>query len=335
MTRLAKQMALVAATVCTCVAAPGMSGLSRARVEATHVISPSVFQDLNPTGGTDLERARHLVDLGQFAAADAVLDAALQHHELTPEGHYLLAYTLLRQNKPKDALREYTAAAQLQPPDANDLRNVANAYAVLDDIPDAEKWMTRSVQMDATDPNGWYGLGRIYLTQQRFSDAAACFQKTLALDPQSVKAEDNLGLSLEELNRADDAIQAYRSAIALVDKYPHSNGGVLLEQPFLNLAIVLMHRNENDEALVLLQRATKLAPSNAKVHQQLGHLYLSRNWLEDAEKELLVASSLAPNDASMHFFLGQVYRREGHVEQAAKEFALSSKLLGTHSSPSP
>jgi len=303
-------------------------------VPRTVAQAPTPVPSFGDLGSSEaLERAHELIKLKQFSAAEGVLDVALGNGALTPSGHYLLAYCLLRENKPEDALREYTAAAQVQPPSADDLRNVANAYAVLHDMTDAEKWMTRSVQIDAKDPNGWYGLGRIYFTQQRFGEAAACFQKTAALDPRSVKAEDNLGLTLEALNRTDDAILAYRSAIALVYKDPHANDGVLLEQPFLNLALLLVHRNENGEAVGLLEHAAQLTPSDEKVHEELGHAYLNQDKLAEAEKELLEAASLEPEVASVHFFLGQVYRRQGAKDKAAKEFARSSALLGTHPSP--
>jgi tetratricopeptide (TPR) repeat protein len=303
------------------------------RLEAKQTEVLRALHNLDPAEDGDLERERHLIDLGQFAEAESLIKVSLRRDELIPSAHYLLAYTFLRQNKAKDALREYTVAAKLQPPTADDLRNVANAYAVLDDPPDAEKWMMRSVQMDPRDPNSWYGLGRIYYTEQRYGDAVTCFQKTVALDPKSVKAEDNLGLSYEQLNHIDEAIRAYRSAIALEKKYPESNGGVLFEQPLLNLAVLLIHHGQNDEAVLLLQRAEKLAPSNVTIHEQLGHVYLTQSRLDDAERELLAATSLVPDAASVHFFLGQVYRRKGQMDKAAQELTLSSTLLHKQSEP--
>ena len=117
-------------------------------------------------------------------------------------------------------LKEYTRAAQVQSPSAEDLKNVALNYVLLDDYVDADKWMSRSVQMNEKDPDAWYGLGRIRYTRQRFQDAVDSFQKTLALEPKSVKAENNLGLAYEGLNRTEDAIKAYRRALALAGFQP-------------------------------------------------------------------------------------------------------------------
>ena len=50
------------------------------------------------------------------------------------QARYLLAYALLRQNKPKDSLK-YTRAA-LQTPTAEQLREVGQDYVLLDDTTD-------------------------------------------------------------------------------------------------------------------------------------------------------------------------------------------------------
>ena len=156
-----------------------------------------------------------------------------------PEPHYLLAYALLREDKPADSLKEYTSAAALRPPSATDLRNVALDYVLLHDLTDAEQWMSRSLAMDGNDAETWYAMGRLHYTQGRYGDAMSCFQKTVALNPRSVKGENNLGLAYEALNRNDDAVTAYRTAIAWQRDDPAPS-----EQPLLNLAILLLHRNQ-------------------------------------------------------------------------------------------
>jgi Flp pilus assembly protein TadD len=275
----------------------------------------------------DLNEARRLVAVGKFKEAEARLRVYLSQNETSADGRFLLGYVLLRLDKPKESLAEYTHAAQLRKPSAEDLKNVALAYVLLEDYDDAQKWMGRSIEMNDKDPDAWYGLGRILYTKQRFQDAVNCFEKTVVLDPASVKAEDNLGLAYEGLNRTEDAIKAYRTALALEANSKESSG----EQPMLNLSTILIHHGRTDEALPLLIKAASIAPRDPKIREQLGHLYLQQGKLGEAQHEFEETVALSPNSSAFHFLLGQVYRREGLNDRANIEFARAAELNGSHS----
>jgi Flp pilus assembly protein TadD len=155
-----------------------------------------------------------------------------------------------------------------------------------------------------------------------------CFEKTLALNPRSVKGENNLGLAYEALNRNDDAVRAYRIAIAWQKDDPAPS-----EQPLLNLAILLQHRNQLPEAQQLLEQAATIAPKDPRIHENLGQVYLHTARAADAVKEFADAVGLAPQNPRYHYLLGQAYRRTGEEGQAKQEFARSAALNGAHSTP--
>lgn len=244
--------------------------------------------------------------------------------------HTLLAYCLMRLDDPKESLAEYTRAAAIQRPNSADLQNVAKDYTLLNDLPDADHWMSLAVKMSPNDPEAWYGLGRIRYTQQRFQDAADCFERTLVFAPQSVKAENNLGLSYEGLNRTDEAMTAYRNAVQWQQNSPHPS-----EQPMLNLGILLLHQGKLAEAEQLLTQAVTIAPRDPKIREQLGHVYLQLNELGKAQEQFEEAIVLNPQNPSLHFLLGRVYRAEGNEQKAKAEFDLSTTLSGYHSTPDP
>ena len=190
--------------------------------------------------------------------------------------------------------------------------------------------MRRAVQMNPTDPEGWYGLGRILFTLQRFQDAVDAFQRSLNLLPDNMKAANNLGLAYEGLNRTDDAIRAYRQALALDAHSPSPN-----EQPLLNLGIVLIHQGNLPEAESLLTRAAAIAPRDPRIHQQLGQLYLNTRQLPKAQQELETAIQLDPEKPALHFLLGRVLHQEGNEPRATGEFAKAARLSGTRSTQDP
>jgi tetratricopeptide (TPR) repeat protein len=271
------------------------------------------------------------VEREDFKRAEAELRQILSADGKPVEAEYLLGYVLLRLNRPKDSLEAYTRAARLRTPRAEDLEHVADDYVLLNDFDDADRWMLRAVRMNDKDANLWYGLGRIRYSLQRFQDALGCFQKALALKPDSVggqvKAEDNLGLAYEGLNQREHAVAAYKRALALQTDVAHPS-----EQPMLNLAILYVEDANFDEALPLLSRAKEIAPADPRIHEQLGQLYLKTGRLEDARAELERSVGLAPERGSYHYLLGRVLQRLGQADRAKAEMDRAAELNGTHSS---
>jgi Flp pilus assembly protein TadD len=305
----------------------GVAALACAAVIwATQQIAP--LTPTPPQKASALAIAQQLVHDGKFAQADAMLRPLIAAEPKAAEPRYLLAYALLREDRPAESLTEYTSAAALRPPTAEELRSVALDYVLLKSLPDADRWMSRALAMDANDAETWYAMGRLRYTQGRYGDALTCFEKTLALNPRSVKGENNLGLAYEALNRNDDAVRAYRIAIAWQKDDPAPS-----EQPLLNLAILLQHRNQLPEAQQLLEQAATIAPKDPRIHENLGQVYLHTDRAADAVKEFADAVGLAPQNPRYHYLLGQAYRRTGEEGQAKQEFARSAALNGAHSTP--
>ena len=291
---------------------PSISGLGVAHAPTD---SPKLLSD-----------ARSMMAAGNFKGAENALRTYLLMDSRSGDARYLLAYALLRQNKPKDSLEEYTRAAALQTPTAEQLREVGQDYVLLDDTADAGKWILRSVEMNPEDPEGWYSLGRLRYTEQRFGDALECFKKAIALAPGSVKVENNLGLAYEGLNQTDDAVIAYRQAIAWQDAEPPQRAS---EQPLLNLAIVLLHQGKLEEAQPLLLRAVFIAPQDPRIHEQLGQIYAQKSNYAEAAKYLETATRLDPKRSNLHFLLGQAYRHLGRQAEAKTEFETAARLVNS------
>jgi len=264
-----------------------------------------------------------MLDASRFHEAEGALTAYLRDNDLSGTAHAMLAYALLRENKPAESLKEYTRAAAIEEPSAQMLERVGQDYVLLGDWVDADKWTLRAVQIDPADADAWYSLGRIRYTEQRFRDALSCFQQVLKLSPKSVKAENNLGLSYEATNQTDAAVEAYRKAIEWQNEGPRAQ---ISEQPLLNLGVVLLHRGGLAEAEPLLTQAAALAPRDPRIHEQLGHLYMQKRDYSAAEHELDQACKLDPKNSSLHFLLGQAYRHLGMRQEAEAEFAASARL---------
>lgn len=285
-------------------------------------------QQLEPTNKSDsLQVIQQLLNASQDAQAEKALRAYIERNPSSAEGHFLLGYTLFRERSAKDSLAEFTEGAKYQRPRPSDLKIVAADYVLLGDFSDADKWLTLVTNEIPQDADAWYLLGRTKYNENRFEEAIHAFQQTLALRANDIKAENNLGLSYQGLNRAEEAKGAFENAISWQKDSPLRNA-----QPYLNLGILLADQDHPSQALSYLQQAVSLAPHNPKAHEQLGRAYDLLNMPDKAQQELEQAVALAPNVAGLHFKLGQSYRRQSKQQLAKQQFEICAKLNSTHSS---
>ena len=297
----------------------------QARVEAERY---AALTGAHSAPETPLAEARSLVGQGRLAEAEQTMRQYLEVHKNSADAHYLLGYILFKEENAKASLAEYTEGAKYRIPSAADLEVVASDYVLFKDYPDADKWFTKAVEWNPEDALGWYYLGRTKYNENRFEEAIAAFERCLKIEPRNVKAEDNLGLSYEGLNRNEEAMAAYRTAIAWQADAPVKNSG-----PYLDLGSLLVDSDHAQEALPNLLEAARLAPEEYKVHRQLGKAYAHLNELAKAGAELERAAELAPENAPVHFMLAQVYRRQGLLDKAKSESDRYAALTGTKSTP--
>jgi tetratricopeptide (TPR) repeat protein len=273
-----------------------------------------------------LERVKSLLDQGSLDKAEYALRQYLDKHPASSKGHFLRGYVLFKQAKAGESLAEYTEGAKYHDPSAFDLKVVALNYVLLGNYADADRWLTRSLEWNPKDSEGWYYLGRTKYNENRYEEAIRAFEQCLELDPRNVKAEDNLGLSYEGLGRTEEAFAAYRKAIAWQMRMLNKNPG-----PFINLGSLLLNHNRIEDAISYLSQAVETRPQDSRAHEQLGKAYSRLNKLQNAQVELEKAIALAPDNASLHFMLGQVYRKQGMTEKAKLELARGAALNDTRS----
>lgn len=273
-----------------------------------------------------LAPARALLKSGALADSESWLQQYVPAHPDSADAHFLLGYVLFRQKKARLSLAEFTAGAKYRHPDAGDLKIVASDYVLLGDFADADKWFSEVTRETPADADAWYLLGRTKYSESGFQEAVASFERALALRPKYVEAENNLGLSWQELSQPEKAKAAFQTAIDWQGSAP------IDPQPFLNLGALLANENDFDASVRSLTKAVALAPGNPRIHDELAKVYEAQKNLAKAQQELEKAVALAPDSSELHFKLGRIYRSEGLKEKAAKEFALCDKLNSTHSS---
>ncbi|WP_426407499.1 tetratricopeptide repeat protein [Bradyrhizobium ganzhouense] len=217
-----------------------------------------------------------------------------------PKAEYLLTLATVqeRQGRFEDARRHYSHALSLKPDDAVLQNHLGNLLWQLAQSDEAVLHYQQALKLN---PQYWepaQNCGMLQLKLGRHADAIKCFDVAEKLNP-SAALYQMRAVCLSAVNRFEDAQADYEKSIALDPSLAetHNNLGLLhwrfgrLEQAFAcfdralalrpdfhavlnNKAVVLLHLQLLDEAFATLRRSLAAAPNDAQTLFYLATLQL-------------------------------------------------------------
>ena len=144
-----------------------------------------------------------------------------------------------------------------------------------------------------------------------YADAAALYEKAIELDPSHSGAMNNLGASLIELNRQEEAEQYFRQAIAVNPNFA---------DPHCNLGVLLRSKSDLTGSEAALRRSLKLKPNFIEARINLGLTLSFAGRLRDARSYLAKALKKAPRNIEALYGMGQLAVFEGRFDEAEAVF---------------
>lgn len=161
-----------------------------------------------------------------------------------------------------------------------------------------------------------YWLARLDYYQRRYDDSIARLRRVLELDPQSSRAEDNLGLALDMVGRSEEAQAEFEKATAL-------NRNLKQPSPWPphNLGYLLLRLEKLEASEKALRESLRYDPGFSQSHYHLGRALEKQGRDADAIDEYQAAISLDPAQAEPCYSLGLLYRRLQRDREAEAAFA--------------
>ncbi len=143
-----------------------------------------------------------------------------------------------------------------------------------------------------------FRTGQEALRRGDFARAAEEFKKVLALDPNLLEAEVNLGLAYQSLFEYDLAVRHLAKAL---QQRPNLLGPtVIVGMDYLKLG-------SPEKAIPFLERALKLDPSNRDARQALASSYLGQEDFRNAAEEFRQIAAFDSDKSEAWFKLGHEY----------------------------
>jgi tetratricopeptide (TPR) repeat protein len=158
-------------------------------------------------------------------------------------------------------------------------------------------------------------LGTVYLNQGRLEKAMACFQEAQEIQPHDANACLNLGAALFQGGQADGAIRQYQKALEIQPD---------LAEAHKNLGDVFLQLGRVDEALAHSRKAVEIRPGFAEAQNNLGNALLQKGQVDEAIAHLQKAVDLLPEYPNALNNLGVALVHKG---KAAAAMALFQKAV--------
>jgi tetratricopeptide (TPR) repeat protein len=259
-----------------------------------------------------------------FKQAETLLVNEINKHPNAPDAAKLLTFAagiFFLDGDFLNAAIAYKKAEKIAPLDERSRFTLAMAYIRLQRQTWAAPELERLVKEQPNNALYWYWLGRIDYDAQKYDQAVIKLNKAVALDPTMMRAYDNLGLCYDHLSNPEAALKSYRKAIALNRAQAKPSAW-----PHVNLAGLLLGKNELNEAKDLLLEALRYDPKLPQAYYHLGQVFEKQRKSSEAIDALQQAVTLDPNYAEPHYTLSRIYQKQGDKEKAQQALATFQQL---------
>jgi len=156
--------------------------------------------------------------LNQKRCADAVTayQALIKKIPKDPNAHNKLGLAYMCDNKPELAVSEFQGILTANPSFTDVHNNLGVAYMMMKNYPDAQKEFRIALQDSSYPAAGpLYNLAKMAYLQESYEESRALAKKVMALLPKEAGPRLIYAMSLDKLDRDDEAILAFKDLLQL------------------------------------------------------------------------------------------------------------------------
>ena len=158
-----------------------------------------------------------------------------------------------------------------------------------------------------TLPNAWNNLGLLATREGRTAEAIPYFQEALRLSPDHLIALENLGNAYRQQKQWEEARKVLERAVEVSPQDPEAN---------YSLGMVFAQLDDSERAYEFLQRALKFRPAYPEALNNLGVLYLRTRRRDEAVATFEECIRVAPAFDQSYLNLARVYTIENKPDKA-------------------
>jgi Flp pilus assembly protein TadD len=161
-----------------------------------------------------------------------------------------------------------------------------------------------------------------------YADAETLWQATLARNPNSFLANNNIGVGLVRKGQLEEAIAHFQKALQIHpdDAEASNNLGVALAKVHGNYANKLVGMGLYDEAIVEFRKALENYPDFADARHDLAVILLQKGQVDEAIVQFRDIQEKYPDDVRASFDLGNAHFQKGQMDEAVASYQKALKI---------
>ncbi|MCG8617855.1 MAG: tetratricopeptide repeat protein, partial [Desulfobacterales bacterium] len=252
-----------------------------------------------------------------YNRAVAFFRRAIKNAPCMPHFHKDLGITYKEMGMADKALQSYQTALSIKPDYTDGHFSMGNLYKAAGRYELALECFQRAITLDPGYLGAYMNMNAIFEIQANFARMETNSREMIRVNPKSLSGYYYLGLSLMELGRLQDSLNAYAKALTINPNHSETLNGI---------GRVFFKTGRIDQSIIYYQKAILHAPNDYTSHMNLGHAQLASAAPRDAVNSYKKASVILPQKDEPYRCLGEVFQRIGDFESSVQAFREAIRL---------
>ena len=235
-----------------------------------------------------------------------------------------LYYRWFKNNEKAEA--DFNKAISIDPAYYQALGNRGVLYYNTQRYEEAIRDFSGALKYKPDDDGSLIGRANTYSTISKFDLALPDYDLYLKIKPEDTKAWMWRGTALFNLQKTDAAMADFEQAERLEMNVPEGERVFFKAEIVYWKALVLLRRQQFQQALELLNQSVSLNPQRAQTYAWRGIAHYNLKHLSEAAADYTQAISLNPADAASYVNRAVVYNEMGKYDEAFADLNTAGKM---------
>ncbi len=248
------------------------------------------------------------------------LEKALRLRPEDARNRYNLGIAYLHLGKDEKAREQFIRAEERGRNDVAMLEKLGEAYTRMKDYERSKEIYEEILKKNRRNVRVLARLGEIHYEKGEYDRALEFFRRITDIEPATENARVawlNIGNILDDMQRYNEAIEAYNRALTISPKDHMAH---------YNLGIAYEHAGKPEKAVQAWQEASRLSKDDPSPRLAIADLYYQKGYYDEAEKAYRDITRDWPRLQEPHFRLASIYYKRDRLDFALKAFERTVEL---------
>ncbi|HWB74802.1 MAG TPA: tetratricopeptide repeat protein [Nannocystaceae bacterium] len=264
-----------------------------------------------PATGDPVEEAAKLIEKGDLAGAEAVIDKALGQHEDNHELWFAKGVVRQGQNDDAGAEQAWNKALELRPEFVPAIHGTGAIRLAKGDFDAAIDKFTQALRLEPDFADAHYNLGLALLGNKEKEKAIQAFERAVKLAPNDATFLVQLADMYVQIEKPDSALPLVKHAQEVAPDLPTA---------YLVQGHALVKKGDFEGAIVAFTATLKRDPDDLDARLGLARAQQRAGKLPEAAKQLELLSQAVPDSNVVWAEWGSVLAKQGDLPGALAKF---------------